>query len=783
MHEHYVAAAEKCMQQGITAKDFPLALRRHFENEPNPLFSLLVPDDYGNVYMHLLTSKRKENSFSRNERQRVKNSDLSLFTGIYTPKWIADDMAKRAFSEFPVSSVREIKVLDPACGGGQLLLSAYRILRERYLAIGVPREAIPYLIFEYNLRGCDLDADAVSVAELSLWREAYKDAPEISLQKISFALSSDFSESDDLSLYGSLSLSFPQGSKTQRLLSDTYDIVLMNPPYMGKKQMPSKLLGYLAEHFPCGKNDLYAAFLLRGIALLREGGVLSFLSIHTWMFLSSFRDLRMQLLTETTLLSVVHLGAGIFSELHAFNALSAILTLKKSLPPSSHAISFLSLTKYVGANEKRIAFSSAEKKLLKQEYFFSYSGAPLLYMLPEEAYSILKTARRLGDLFPIRQGLATGDNDRFVRYWFIPHPDTVGFHISSAEEAALSGKRWFPYNKGGFYRKWYGMNEYVVDYAEGGRAILENRNESGKLRSRPQNREFYFRRGITWSLFGFENFGVRYKDAGFIFDVSGSSLFAPDEELLHILAFLAGNVAFYFLAATAPTVNFQVGNIANLPYIPPRLEDREEIRTLVKENIALMREDWDEREISFDFSRSPLLKYKKSLEQAYFDYAAEKNEKRERLRRNEERLNSMYIELYGLRGIVSEKVNDRDLSLKKICLAETMRDLFSYYVMTAVGRYSENIPGFYPLGIQPLFLDETEVGFVEFLAKHFGEDDVKKHLLFFENGVGMSVKKYIAKEFYKDHLRRYRKHPILRIVDWQGRNAYLPIHFDGKIPQ
>ncbi len=780
MKKNCLAVADECLRRGISSHGFSSLLKEHLLGEECPFLSTLSPDDYGNVYMHLLSAKRKETPLSRSERQRVKNEDVSLFTSIYTPRWIADDMATRAFREFSLYPTEKIKVLDPACGCGRLLLSAYRVLRERYVSEGIHRTEIPHRIFKNNLRGCDLDKTAVELAALTLWAEAKKDNEALACETVEAALSADFSSGHLLSEYGSLSLAFPEGTRVKEILGDTYDIVLLNPPYMGKKQMPSSLLRYISDTFPEGKNDVYTAFLLRALGCLREGGVLSFLSIHTWMFLSSYAALRERLLRETTLLSVLHFGAGTFPELHAFNVLSATLTLKKTPPRDGHTVAFLSLTKETDSEEKERSFSSAEEKLLKQNDFFSYSGAPLLYMLSEKAYSLLKNARRLGDLYPIRQGLATGDNERFVRYWFLPHPRDVGFHISSAEEAIASGKRWFPYNKGGFYRKWYGMNEYVVDYFDNGKAISENRNEQGKLRSRPQNRQFYFRRGITWSLFGFENFGVRYKDDGFIFDVSGSSLFAPDEDLPCILAFLAGNVAFYFLSATAPTVNFQVGNIANLPYIPPRLDQREEIRLLVNENIALMREDWDEKEISFDFTRSPLLRYNTSLQNAYLSYTKEKSEKRKRLRRNEERLNRIYIDLYGLSGIVDPSVNDRDLSMKEATPKGAMQDLFSYYVMTAVGRYSTKVGGLYPEAIRPLLLDKMKDGFSDFLGTHFGTGDVKKDLEFFEKSVGMSIERYIDREFYKDHLRRYRNHPILKSVLWQGEKAFLPIHFDGE---
>ena len=218
------------------------------------------------------------------------------------------------------------------------------------------------------------------------------------------------------------------------------------------------------------------------------------------------------------------------------------------------------------------------------------SGNPYIYFVCPRIIDLYqKLSKALGDVYPIKQGLATGDNETFVRYWHEVDKEKIMFNASSIDEAINSGKKWFPYNKGGNYRKWYGMNEYIISFDNDSYQKLLN--QGNKLPSRI----YYFKEGITWSLFGFENFGVRYKQKGFVFDVSGSSMFPDEKHLYYALAFLTSNVAFKLLSYLAPTVNFQVGNIKDLPYI---IDDTylDEINSLVKSNIKLCQENWDNKE-------------------------------------------------------------------------------------------------------------------------------------------------------------------------------------------
>ncbi len=794
-------------ENGVSAEAYAEALYRFFafgEEDFRDFFSLLAPDDFGYVYAALRASARKRVYRDFGRGKKADAAAVMLATGVYTPRWISDYMDKSALFDFLENAdFSSFRVADLACGCGRLLLSAYRSLRRVYCQNGASLATSVRRILEQNLYGFDLDPHAILLTKCALFAEARLDDPLLLISEIRYNLfnlsdtsmdKNDDHESNIIEKYRQIkeygSLYIPSAEETvrcgneelsriMRALSTPYDAILLNPPYMGKKNLSPTLAAFLAKVYPEGKTELYAAFLLRAISLLKPYGRLSFISIHSWMFLTSFEKLRLKILKETTLLSVLHLGAGTFPELQAYNALSAVLTLLNAPPPEGHTVSFRALTDISDPERKRSAFAATEEKRVAQADFLSYRGAPLLYQLPPEAFSVLRDAKRLGDLYPVRQGLATGDNARFVRFWFEPDPDAIAYGCATLSAARATGKRWFPYNKGGFYRKWYGMNEYVVDFYDGGKEILNFRDTKGKLRSRPQNMEYYFRSGITWSLFGFENFGVRKKEAGFVFDVSGSSLFAPDPDIPVILAYLASNVAFYFLSATAPTVNFQVGNIRDLPFIPPNPDDAATLSRLAEENVSLARLDWDEKEISFDFRRSPLLVLadgKTPLCDVYARYAAIREERKEKMRQNEETINRIFIRMFGLSGIVAPDVKERDLSLKSASAATEIEDLFSFYVGCCAGRYTLNGDRLYHNGARPVSELELIKGIPAFFSCLFGKDNFASDLAFAEEALGVSVSQYFKKRFYKRHRTRYQEHPIFYRIREGNTVLYIPVH-------
>ena len=550
----------------------------------------------------------------------------------------------------------EIRLLDPCMGSGHILVYAFDVLMEIYRTQGyTDRDAVSAII-ENNLYGLDIDDRAAQLAYFALmmkacehdrrflrrgvqphvcavaewngnpndspaWsdgqrraarmlRETFRDAKEFgSILSIPKPLADALDELGENPFGGETALGV-DAENLQRLAAQAkimarkYDVVVTNPPYMGKKSLNNTLSSFLDENFPNGKSELYSAFILKCISLAKKDGFISMITIHTWMFIGSFESLRRYVLEHTSIVNMVHSGAATFEELNSFNALAVAFTLRNE-SIKKYVSSYLRLVNYYNTQEKTLHFTDKNCRYhLQQETFSIVPGYPFVYWLSTKARNNFKELRQLREYAEPKQGLATGDNDRFVRFWHEVEIEKIGFMFTD-DKVKVSQQKWFPYNKGGNFRKWYGMNEYIVDWNENGFEI-KNLYENGKQKSRPQNTQYYFKSGITWSLFGFENFGVRYKTNGFIFDVSGSSMFPEEDKVFYILSFLASNVAFFYLSTLAPTVNFQIGNIGDLPL---KIDDtyKEYIEELSKENVQISKKDWDSFETSWDFKKHPLI--------------------------------------------------------------------------------------------------------------------------------------------------------------------------------
>ncbi|MBR2290535.1 MAG: hypothetical protein IJ867_08215 [Clostridia bacterium] len=305
------------------------------------------------------------------------------------------------------------------------------------------------------------------------------------------------------------------------------------------------------------------------------------------------------------------------------------------------------------------------------------------------------------------------------------------------------------YNKGGIYRKWYGNLEYVIKFDE------ENYSKLLTMGNHLPSRKYYFEKGITWSLFGFENFGVRYKDYGYVFDVSGSSMFPKDEDLYYVIGYLCSNVCFKFLSCLAPTVNFQVGNIASLPFkITDDLQVRKKIDSLVQENIEICREEWSFYETNMEFSAHPFAKFQgKRLEEIVQNFEEYYQELRNRLRKNEEELNGIYAEIFGVTGDIDCSVNDRDLTIKPFDRLEFLKSYLSYLVGCSVKRYDlKNLTQDYSKCRYEIDLGKIAVDVKEMLSQ--------KDIEYIEKNMNKTIEKFYQKDFLKYHEKMYQGKPI-----------------------
>lgn len=591
------------------------------------------------------------------------------------------------------------------------------------------------------------------------------------------------------------------------LLTKTYLVTITNPPYMGKKSLNKKISTFLEANYPNGKSELYAAFILRCKAFTKESGFFSMVTMHTWMFLTSFQKLRLEILKHNHIESMIHTGAATFEELNSFNVLAVAFVIRK-LELEQTPSQFIRLTDYLNTDEKiKGYFQSKNRYFMKQCAFYSVPGTPFVYWASTNAIQAFQKGTPLSVISAPRVGMQTGNNALFVRYWH--EVDITKFYdkSKSLSDAIASGAKWFPYNKGGNFRKWYGMNEYVVDWENGGEAL---RHYSKAIL---RNEQDYFKAGITWSLFGFENFAVRYKTEGFLFDVSGSSMFPQEEQTAEILGFLCSKVAFYFLSLLAPTVNFQAGNVGDLPILP-LIEQRETFIRLVEENCHISKEDWDCFETSWNFKGHPFmqihLEYQENdLESCYQIWKAQADNRYEKLKQNEEEINRILIHLYQLEDSVTAEVVDRDIAVRKADFGRDVKLFLSYLVGCLFGRYHPLNEGIWYAGGEwnsqtkheyavkqnCLILTENGLSYVkddlasrlfELIERLFGSERLEHNLAFIADALDsntldarQTIRTYLWRDFYKEHVRLYQKHPIY----WQlnsgadsGFKALLYIH-------
>ena len=566
--------------------------------------------------------------------------------------------------------------------------------------------------------------------------------------------------------------------------------------------MPDELKKWARDKFSSAKLDVYGMFIERTGDLAKPCGRFSLITMQAWMFLSSCEGLRKRIFDSSLLTQMFHTGPGVFPELGAFNVLTTVFVLFKHEPISGYSSCFIKANQSPEIGNKLQSLRQLESHICEDVGVLKQvPGFPIIYWLSRRALSNFSNLPLLGDVCPPRQGMATTDNGRFVRRWHEIDILHIAFGCRNASEGNLAGKNWFPYNKSGNYRKWFGNNEHVVLYEDDGAVLLDVVSRKYPKIGNPyfviKNRDFYFKKGIVYSLFGFENFGVRYKEHGFIFDVSGSSIFpATDDEIKLTLAYLASSVAFFYLRALAPTVNFQVGDLARLP-LPqfPNTKIRKDMLELAESCIALSQFDWDMHEVSWTFETNVVLsKNGVNLEASWAKTESEHSRRRGLLRANEEQINQMLIDVFGLESEVEPTVNDRDLTIKELSKQDTMEELVSYAIGCMMGRYSLDAPGLiyahsgnegfdpsqyttFPAdhdAIIPIlegnwFTDDIVERMKEFLKVTFGTENYEENLRYLEDGLYPSnlegkkrktIREYFLKDFYNNHVQTYKKRPI-----------------------
>ena len=511
--------------------------------------------------------------------------------------------------------------------------------------------------------------------------------------------------------------------KQHTIMTDKFDITVTNPPYMGNSRMNGILKEYIDKNYPDVKSDLFAVFIKKVISFNKENGFISLVSPYVWWFIKSYEELRNYILNHLTFYNLIQL------EYNAFEGATipvGTFVLKNKIIPNYKMIG-IKLSDFKGIENQPIKTLEAIKNpncnwrfQAKQKDFEKIPGSPIAYWVSDKVREIFKKNQKLGDIGEAKVGLQTGDNNKFLRLWNEVNYNKIGYNMSNSQEALKSKKKWFPYNKGGEFRKWYGNQEYLVNWENDGYEIKNFYDEKGKLRSRPQNTEYYFKESISWGLITSAGSSFRYFPKGFIFDISAVSYFIEKKER-EILGILNSK---YFLELSQiinPTINFSNGVFALLPAL---FVENEKFNNLVQQNINISKKEWDSRETSWDFEKLSLIDGK-DLKNAYENYCNHWRDNFVQLHKNEEELNRLFIEIYELQDEMDEKVSFDDITILKkeakiveidnskarefsseserylydrgVSLEfnkdELVKQFLSYAIGCIMGRYSTNKPG------------------------------------------------------------------------------------------
>ncbi|KIC97983.1 BREX-1 system adenine-specific DNA-methyltransferase PglX [Lacticaseibacillus rhamnosus] len=598
-------------------------------------------------------------------------------------------------------------------------------------------------------------------------------------------------------------------------LSNKYTISVTNPPYMGSGKMPKPLSDFVGKNYPASKSDLFAVFIERLQHMTKQDGFFAMITQHQWMFLSSFKSLRERMI-NWPIINMAHLGTRAFEEIGGEVVQTTAFIIQKQA--SSNFIgTYERLVDFDSQTRKEKAYLAAVKDpkikyvyRTKQTNFEKIPGTPLAYWVPGSLLNVF-SKEKISDFAFAGIGMRTGDNKRFLRRWSEVCITNSKLNEASVE-STFSGIRWIPYNKGGNYRKWYGNNEYVVNWLNDGQEIKDNTKKTypelgDDLGWKISNEKYYFRPGITWTGVTSGTFNARFYPDGFIFDSGANGLFPFDaNNTWSILAFLNSSVGNYLLKLLNPTINTGSGNIRSLPFLASSFSSN--IDDIVQNSVSLSQEDWDSCETSWNFCKVVLTNHiaehhrNWTVEAAFNQWKEEADKRFKQLKANEEELNRIFIDLYGLQDELAPEEEDKDVSVRRADLSRDIKAFMSYFVGCVFGRYSIDTPGlayaggdwddskyktFLPneddvivLTDDDYFGDNRDVvnRFKEFLSATFGAEHLDENMQFIAVALGKRgssseeiIRAYLRDNFFKkDHLSTYQKRPIYWELN-SGRNG------------
>ena len=766
-----------------------------------------------------------------------------------------------------ITKPEEIRICDPAAGSGHMLTYAFELLYAIYEEEGYDATEIPALILTHNLTGVEIDDRAGALAAFALAMKAaaklgrrrflrMEAKPDICvLQNVAFTpaemqdvaavvgkdlftdeLRETLGQFEQAKNFGSLIVpKLRDPAETLRVvesrdfgsdlllkdvqervvavlrmaeaLSPKYHVVVANPPYAGTGSVNGALSAFSKENYPNSKADLFSMFIDRNLRLSRNGGCSALVTMQSWLFLSAYERLRGKILGEAEISSLIQIGYNSFPELNSKVAQGAAFVLRTTAEPKTG--SFINLNDAPQAADKDAVFKryKAEKRIYftHQENFEVLPGKPIAYWISDAVGAAFADSSSVGNVADVKNGMSTTDNVRFTRSWFEVSNSALKLDANTRAEAKQSEKKWFPYNKGGLFRRWFGNHGTVVNWQHGGREI--KKAAEGASGGRIVSEEFFFQASMSWSKVSTGKFAIRYYDPGSIFDVAGPSIFADDGYLMSLASQLNGKTSLPFIEQLSPTINYEGGQVQAIPLKTAIFNDMA-TQSNGRRLVELSKSDWDAYETSWDFTTLPLLSPDHrgdTLEDSYATLRAHRQGMTDEMQRLEEENNRIFIDAYGLEDELTPEVPLNEITLtcnpayrygvkgleadrEARLRADTMAEFLHYAVGCMFGRYSLDAPGLIlanqgetladyltrvpeptfepdednviPVLDADWFPDDITDRFRQFLRTTFGETHFRENLRYIEDALGKDIRKYFTKDFYASHVQRYKKRPI-----------------------
>ena len=777
-----------------------------------------------------------------------------------------EERLKSIRKEYAALEPEDIRCIDPCCGSGHICAYLFDVLIQIYADYGIQTRGAVRSIIEKNLWGLDIDERAAQLAYFSVMMKAVqydprflrrKDAngrPDIpqphiyaihesnhldpnmveyfvngdtglkkdidtlieelhdakeygSLLKVSqvnfTAIYKRFDEiEDEISIYKeSVKNELYPFVRVAQALAQKYDVVVTNPPYMGGKGQNAKLSNFVRTNYPDSKSDLFACLIEECGELLKPSGYQAMVTQHAWMFLSSYEKLRTKLLSQHDIVNMAHFGARAFEEIggEVVQTAAFVLSARKTM---GYRGTYVRLVDFSSQDEKEAAFLSGKHcYTASADNFAKIPGSPVAYWVSEAMLKVFENDKIYSISITPSQNV-TGNNERFVRK-----------HWELCSNLINKKDLWIFYAKGGGYRKWYGNLEDVVNWTPGAREIY--RFGDGKHASQIINKKYWYHKGITWGLITSNIPSFRIMPEGATFDKGGSTIIIKENVYNYVFGLLNSKAFLKIVMSLNPTLNFQIRDICNMPL---NIKNKDEVDLFVDNNISLSRADWDSFETSWDFKRHPLILTTKTISDAYEQWKTDANAMFDKLKANEEELNRIFIDIYGLQDELKPEEEDKDVTVHRIYdrkddipesmaksqYALTKQDVIKSFISYAVGcmfgRYSLDVEGLayaggewdwgkykrclpdkdniIPISDDEYFEDDIVGLFVKFVETVYGKDTLEENLKFIADALGGKgsprevIRSYFLNNFYKDHCKTYKKRPIYWLFDSGKKNGF-----------